>query len=95
MPGENDPSDADIRREFDIPEHEVVVLPEDDEEDEEEDPEVGLLDEPREPPEPVGPEANLEAGIFNPPLYRQRYQAVMDVLKDEKWAKVMNKVKKI
>ena len=39
-----------------------------------------------------GPEAELECGQFDPPLYLQRYDFVAGVLTEEKWTKRLRKV---
>ncbi len=44
----------------------------------------------QEPEEPE--EAGTEARFFNPPLYLQRYDAVLDILGQAKWIKHMGKV---
>ena len=48
-------------------------------------------DEPREE-EKEDPERTVEYSIFKPPLYIQRYNAVLEVLKDEKWVNVMTRI---
>ncbi len=45
--------------------------------------------------EPDEPESfSAERGYFKPPLYLQRYFAVINLLKREKWVAHINKVKK-
>ncbi len=49
--------------------------------------------DPDDPAEPDEPESTgVEARFFDPPLYLQRYQAVLDVLAREEWVEHMNKV---
>ena len=38
------------------------------------------------------PERSVEYSIFKPPLYIQRYNAALEILKDEKWVNVMTRI---
>ena len=59
--------------------------------EQEEEEEVDDVNEEDAEPEP-GTEEALEYGIFNPPLYKQRYSYALQILKSSQWIQAMSRI---